>query len=77
VHVKDLVAIPEPKIDIPLQARWIRDLPSVSAEESLGDVLATMQRRGVHMVQVRHAGSLQGVAMLEDVLEELVGEVVA
>jgi CBS domain containing-hemolysin-like protein len=76
VHMKDLVAISESKIDLPLQPRWIRDLPSVTATDSLGDVLATMQRRGVHMVQVRQAGALQGVAMLEDVLEELVGEVV-
>jgi CBS domain containing-hemolysin-like protein len=77
VHVKDLVAIPESKIDLPLQPRWIRDLPAVHPADSLGEVLATMQRRGVHMVQVLASGELQGVAMMEDVLEELVGEVVA
>lgn len=77
VHVKDLVTIGLPKLDLPIEQRWIRDMPAVAGLDSLGDVLATMQRRGVHMVQVRDQAGLRGVAMMEDALEKLVGEVVA
>jgi CBS domain containing-hemolysin-like protein len=77
VHVKDLVTIGLPKLEMPIEHRWIRDMPQVSVGDSLGDLLATMQRRGVHMVQVRDHGDLRGVAMMEDALEKLVGEVVA
>ncbi len=75
VHVKDLVSIGQPQLGMPLEHRWIRDMPQVSAGDSLGEVLATMQRRGVHMVQVREGNELRGVAMMEDALEKLVGEV--
>lgn len=77
VHVKDLVALPASKLDVPLQPRWIRDFPRVRDTDALQDVLATMQRRGVHMVQVDADGRQHGVAMLEDVLEKLVGDVAA
>lgn len=77
VHVKDLVALPTEKLDLPLQPRWIRDFPHVRDTDSLDDVLETMQRRGVHMVQVDANGRQHGVAMLEDVLETIVGDVVA
>jgi CBS domain containing-hemolysin-like protein len=77
VHVKDIAALPARKLDEPLRASYIRDFPQVRDEDSLGDVLATMQRRGVHMVQVVVNGRTEGVAMLEDVLERIVGDVVA
>jgi CBS domain containing-hemolysin-like protein len=77
VHVKDLVSISQDKLDLPIQPRWMRDMPQVSSTDQLKDVLATMQRRGVHMVQVREDGQRTSIAMLEDVLEKLVGEVVA
>jgi CBS domain containing-hemolysin-like protein len=39
-------------------------------------VLATMQRSGAHLAQVLDgAGATLGVVALEDVLEELVGEI--
>ena len=42
----------------------------------LGEVLAAMQRSRVHLAGVRDRdGSLVGVITLEDVLEELVGEI--
>lgn len=77
VHVKDLVALPAAKLDLPLQPRWVRDFPRVRDTDALEDVLATMQRRGVHMVQVDANGRQHGVAMLEDVLEKIVGDVAA
>jgi len=77
VHVKDLVAIAESKLDLPIQPRWIRVMPQVASTDRLKDVLATMQRRGVHMVHVRGQDDRSSIAMMEDVLEKLVGEVAA
>jgi CBS domain containing-hemolysin-like protein len=79
VHVKDLVAITESKMRLPLERRWVRRLPEVAFDDSIRDVLGTMQRRGVHLVRVNDAQSraMTGIAMMEDVLEELVGEVAA
>jgi CBS domain containing-hemolysin-like protein len=79
VHVKDLIAINEAKLDKPLEHRWIRTMPVVRDSDSLQSVLNTMQRRSVHLVRVADPDTHQllGLAMLEDVLEKLVGEVVA
>lgn len=77
VHVKDLVALPARKLDETLRPAYIRDFPKVLDTDTLSHVLATMQRRGVHMVQVNADGHEHGVAMLEDVLERIVGDVVA
>lgn len=49
---------------------------TVQADSPLGEVLATMQAGGSHMGQVvDEDGTAVGVLALEDVLEELVGEV--
>ena len=43
---------------------------------ALRDALETLQRRGAHMARVVDAdGTTLGVATLEDVIEELVGEI--
>jgi len=78
VHVKDLIAINPEKTDKPVEHRWVRTMPVVSSADSLQSVLSTMQRRGVHLVRVVEPVTRQllGLAMLEDVLEKLVGEVV-
>ncbi len=48
----------------------------VGAADRLRTVLATMQRSNAHLARVREAdGTVLGVAALEDVLEELVGEI--
>lgn len=79
VHVKDLIAINEAKLDKRLEHRWIRTMPVVRDTDSLQSVLSTMQRRSVHFVRVTdpQTHQLLGIAMMEDVLEKLVGEVVA
>jgi CBS domain containing-hemolysin-like protein len=78
VHVKDLIAINLSKADRPLEHRWVRTMPVVRSTDSLQSVLSTMQRRGVHLVRVidPETQQLLGLAMMEDVLEKLVGEVV-
>jgi CBS domain containing-hemolysin-like protein len=79
VHVKDLLSVSEHRFDEPVQQRWIRIMPVVSGEAQLQTVLSIMQRRGTHMVRVVDAKSQQliGIAMLQDVLAQLVGDVAA
>ena len=46
------------------------------ADDRLHDALETLQRRGAHMAKVVDAdGATLGIATLEDVIEELVGEI--
>jgi CBS domain containing-hemolysin-like protein len=48
----------------------------VTAGDALHDVLETLQRRGAHMARVVDTdGRTLGLATLEDVIEELVGEI--
>ena len=48
----------------------------MTLEDSLHDTLETLQRRGAHMARVVDAaGATLGLATLEDVIEELVGEI--
>ena len=39
------------------------------------EALAAMQRSGAHLARVDEGGTAVGVVFLEDILEELVGEV--
>jgi CBS domain containing-hemolysin-like protein len=76
LHLKDALEIREVHRNRPIARRWIRPMPPVGAGDRLRRVLATMQRSGAHLAQVRDdAGALLGVVALEDVLEELVGEI--
>ena len=53
-----------------------RALVPVSADDEVEDALVAMQRSGAHLGRVRDAaGRVLGVVFLEDILEELVGEV--
>ncbi len=54
----------------------MRPLATVVAGSGLYEALRTMQSRGSHMARVAdESGDVLGVIMLEDVLEELVGEI--
>jgi CBS domain containing-hemolysin-like protein len=56
--------------------RLIRPLPTVEADQPLRIALRQMQTTGAHLAQVLHPdGRPTGVLMLEDTLEELVGEI--
>lgn len=75
VHVKDALGTDEDRTE-PLPASAIRPLATVSVDASLDEALRVMQRSGLHLCAALAAdGAVQGVVMLEDVLEELVGEV--
>ncbi|MEJ6555118.1 hemolysin family protein [Microbacterium esteraromaticum] len=81
VHLKDVLRAaegPEPdeKISQPLPAKRIHHMLPVQEETDLEDALASMRRAGRHLAKVRdRSGETTAVLFLEDILEELVGEV--
>ena len=77
VHVKDLLGTVAEQRDEVLPDERLRPLATVRDDDSLRDVLASMQSRGAHLARVvdAHTGRTVGVVALEDVVEELVGEV--
>lgn len=76
VHIKDLVRLSEERITEPIPPKRIRQMMSIHAEMELEDVLASMQGRGIHLARViNREGTDLGVVFLEDVIEELVGEI--
>jgi CBS domain containing-hemolysin-like protein len=76
LHLKDLLYADDVRHELPVPGKRIRTLVSVSADDELEDVLAAMQRSGAHLAKVVDGGGEEaGVVFLEDVLEELVGEV--
>ncbi|MDN5855385.1 MAG: hemolysin family protein [Actinomycetia bacterium] len=76
LHVKDVVETNTAARDMPVADKRIRPLPTVPQGCGLYEALRTMQSRGSHVARVAdRGGHVLGVVMLEDVLEELVGEV--
>ena len=76
LHLKDALETEERHRLRPIARRWVRPLPAVEATSPLRAVLTTMQASGAHLARVRDAdGAVLGVVALEDVLEELVGEI--
>lgn len=75
VHVKDIITSGQEPHE-PLSRSAVRRLARVDAQQSLAEVLAAMQAAGAHMAAVSgDEGATTGVVALEDVLEELVGQV--
>ncbi|WP_341350857.1 CBS domain-containing protein [Nocardioides convexus] len=76
LHIKDVLEPDEERRERPVADRWIRPFATVSADTLLHDALEVLQRRGAHMARVVQGdGTTLGVAALEDVIEELVGEI--
>jgi len=76
VHLKDVIDLRDDEVDDPIPAKRIRTLISMPASMELEDALASMKRVGAHMARsFDRSGKLVGVLFLEDILEELVGEV--
>ncbi|HEX7739652.1 MAG TPA: hemolysin family protein [Marmoricola sp.] len=76
LHIKDVL-----ETDVHGRARtvddkWIRPFANVPLDATLVQALGELQVKGAHMALVRGAhGETLGVATLEDVIEELVGEI--
>jgi CBS domain containing-hemolysin-like protein len=76
LHIKDVLEPDEERRERPVSDRWIRPFATVTDDTLLHDALEVLQRRGAHMARVVDpAGTTLGVAALEDVIEELVGEI--
>lgn len=59
----------------PVPSWRVRALAVIDADAEIEDALREMQRTGAHLGRVVRAGTDVGVLFLEDILEELVGEV--
>jgi CBS domain containing-hemolysin-like protein len=76
LHLKDVLETRPDKRAAPVAAKWIRPLVRVGATDTLRTALAIMQQSGAHLARVTDAdGRVVGLIALEDVLEELVGEI--
>ncbi len=82
LHLKDLLYADDERSAEPIPAGRVRALVEVDAGDDIEEVLAAMQRSGSHLARVVEVSASTddepvtvGVVFLEDVLEELVGEV--
>ncbi len=76
LHIKDVLDADPEGVDHAIDDKWLRPLASVRREDRLHDALASLKRRGAHMGRVvADDGAVLGLVTLEDVLEELVGEI--
>jgi CBS domain containing-hemolysin-like protein len=76
LHVKDLLYADDGAYADPVPPRRVRALVTVPVQEDVEEALVAMQRAGSHLARVvEPEGRTVGVLFLEDVLEELVGEV--
>ncbi len=81
VHLKDVLRAaegPDAENDVaaPIKPKRIHHMVPVAETTDLEDALAIMRRSSCHLAQVRDAnGDTTAVLFLEDIIEELVGEV--
>ncbi|MFD5598497.1 hemolysin family protein [Leucobacter sp. NPDC058333] len=77
LHLKDILDLVSPtEIDAPIPADRARELPTVAGEAEVEQALDLLRERGAHIARVVSAqGGFSGVLFLEDIVEELVGEV--
>ncbi len=76
LHIKDVLESDESLRDRVVDDKWIRPFAPVLATDALHDALETLRRRGAHLARVVDGdGQVLGLATLEDVIEELIGEI--
>ena len=76
IHIADVLDTDQARRNLPLDHRWIRPLGEIRATATLQTALATLRRSGSHLARlIDDNGRTQAVIALEDILEELVGEV--
>jgi CBS domain containing-hemolysin-like protein len=76
LHIKDVLQSDPHGRARMVEDKWIRPFATVTASHTLVTALQTLQAEGAHMARVvEDDGTVVGVATLEDVIEELVGEI--
>ena len=76
LHIKDALETDDEKRSRVIEDKWIRPFASVHPDDLLHDALESLQVKGAHMARVvQRDGTVIGLVTLEDVLEELVGEI--
>jgi len=76
VHIKDLLEIEAERRDLPIDPALVRALPAVRTNLPLRQALSIMQHSGAHLARATDEnGHVTGIVTLEDVLEELVGQI--
>jgi CBS domain containing-hemolysin-like protein len=74
VHAKDLLEARREELDEPLPARLVRSMPAVEHDAPLADAVEALRRSGAHLGLVHLDDDGVAVVALEDLLEELVGQ---
>ncbi|MET0789103.1 MAG: hemolysin family protein [Cellulomonas sp.] len=75
LHLKDVLYADGANRSMAVPAWRVRALAVVGPQDEVEDALAAMQRSGAHLARVDEDERTVGVVFLEDILEELVGEV--
>lgn len=76
LHLKDVLYAEGEERDRPVDEWRVRTMEQVSDSAEIEDALRHMQRTGTHCAEVvDDRGDVRGVLFLEDILEQLVGEV--
>lgn len=76
LHIKDLLGIKNEASGLPIHGKRIRQLASLYEQSELEDAMQLMRSSGAHVAKTFNAeGDTTGLLFLEDILEELVGEV--
>ena len=79
LHLKDVLFAGVADRDLPVPSWRVRALAQVGPDDEVEEALAAMQRSGSHLARVvvpePLGARVVGVVFLEDILEELVGEV--
>jgi CBS domain containing-hemolysin-like protein len=76
LHVKDVLSIPEAAYERPIAESRIRSLANLALDDEIEKAMSVMQRTGSHLARVIGPdGNTKGVLFLEDVIEQLVGEI--
>jgi CBS domain containing-hemolysin-like protein len=75
LHLKDVLYATNGNRSRPVPSWRFRAMAAVAPGDEVEEALRAMQRSGAHLARVEDGGRTVGVVFLEDILEELVGEV--
>ncbi|WP_028279156.1 hemolysin family protein [Arthrobacter sp. H5] len=76
MHLKDVMSMSEEMYSRPITENKVRTLANLTFDDEIEDALTIMQRTGSHLARVMDSeGQARGVLFLEDVIEQLIGEI--